>query len=362
MKKKKYVIAGAVSLAAAGITKISRLINHGSKYNLNYLNTVKKVTDKIITFEKEEDGFYAIKNPEDKTLKILQLSDLHIGGGYLSRHEDRLVFKTIHELAQKHKPDLIVLTGDLVCSKPSISMSRNNKNSLVQIVMLLERIGIPYAVTFGNKDSEVYATHSRNSLRKYLMKQNHCLMAWDGEDITGSSNYLIKIRDGKDNITGILYFLDTNSYIYSGLKRKKYDSIHDDQVKWYEAQVKRFKRADGKIVPSCMFIHMPLPEYSEAWKKYSDGSSQVKFLGGKVSETISCPKLNSKMFDTVKKLGSTKAIFCGHDHLNNFSFLYKGIRLVCGKSLDYILYGKNISGHRGGTVLYMTSDGQILTK
>lgn len=362
MKKNKYVIIGAVSLAAAGITKLSRLVNHGSKYNLKYLHTVKKVTDKIIRFEKEEDGFYTIKNPENKVLKILQLSDLHIGGGYLSRHEDRLVFKTIDELAQKHKPDLIVLTGDLVCSKPSISLSRNNKNSLVQLVMLLERIGIPYAVTFGNKDSEIYATHSRNSLRKYLMKQNHCLMAWDGEDITGSSNYLIKVRDGDNNITSVIYFMDTNSYIYSGFKRKKYDSIHDDQVKWYEAQVQRLKGKDGQVVPSCMFIHMPLPEYSKAWSEYLDGRSHVKFLGGKISEDISCPKLESKMFESIRKLGSTKAIFCGHDHLNNYSLLYKGIRLICGKSLDYMLYGKNISGHRGGTLIYVTSDGKILTK
>lgn len=362
MKKKKYLIAGAVSLAAAGITKLSSLINHGSNYNLKYLHTVKKVTDKTIKSEKEEDGFYAIKNTEGRAIKILQLSDLHVGGGYLSRHEDRMVFKTINQLAEKHKPDLIVLTGDLVCSKPSISMSRNNKNSLVQIVMLLERMGIPYAVTFGNKDSEIYATHSRNRLRKYLMKQNHCLMAWDGEDITGSSNYLIKIRDREGNITGVLYFLDTNSYIYSGLRRKKYDSIHDDQVKWYEAQVKRLKGRDGKIVPSCVFMHMPLPEYSKAWKEYSGGSRSTRLISGKVSESISCPELKSKMFDSIKRLGSTKVVFCGHDHLNNFTLLYRGIRLVCCKSLDYILYGKNVSGHRGGTLLHIMPDGKIYTK
>ena len=36
----------------------------------------------------------------------------------------------------------------------------------------MEKMGIPYAVTFGEKDSTTYATHSREKLRKYLMKQN----------------------------------------------------------------------------------------------------------------------------------------------------------------------------------------------
>lgn len=362
MKKKRYVILTLLSLAAAGITKLARLINHGSSYNLNYLHTVDTVTDKTIRFVKEDDGFFAIKNPSGKPIRILQLSDLHIGGGYLSRHEDRQVFKTIYEMVKKSRPDLIVLTGDLACSKINISLSRNNKNSIVQLVMLLEKIGIPYAVTFGNKDSEWYATHSRDKLRKYLMKQSHCLMAWDGEEITGSSNYLIKIRDGKDNLTSVLYFMDTNSYIYSGFGRKKYDSVHDDQTEWYERQVQRLKGADGNIVPSCMFMHMPLPEYNEAWKDYMSGRNTVEFVRGKVCESISCPKLKSKMFDSAVRLGSTKAICCGHDHLNNFTMIYKGIKLVCGKSLDYILYGKNISGHRGGTMVYITSDGQIYTK
>jgi hypothetical protein len=58
------------------------------------------------------------------------------------------------------------------------------------------------------------------------------------------------------------------------------------------------------------------------------------------------------------ELGSTKAIFCGHDHLNDFSVTYKGIRLTYGKSIDYLAYYniKNSHWQRGGTVIEIAPD------
>ena len=35
-------------------------------------------------------------------------------------------------------------------------------------------------------------------------------------------------------------------------------------------------------------------------------------------------------------LGSTTGVFCGHDHYNNMSLEYKGIRLTYGMSIDYL--------------------------
>ena len=360
MKKKKLLIATGMFATGTVLTKLARLVNHGSKYNLNYLRTVSSINKDNLKFEKDEDGFYSIINESGKDLKILQFADIHIGGGFLSRHEDRLAMKTIEEITRKTKPDLIVLNGDLVCSRPQVSFSRNNMNSIVQLTMMMERMGIPYAVTFGNKDSTTYSTHSRDALRKYLMKQNNCLMAWDGDYISGSSNYLIKVRNSKREITNVLYFLDSNSYVRHG--RKSLDFVHADQVKWYEKQVLRIMNSEGRNVPSVLFTHIPMEEFSKAWKLYVSGDASVKYLYGKVNETISKPSVSSTLFDKLRRLGSTKAVICAHDHLNNFSVIYKGIRLTCGKSMDYILYGKNVSGHRGGTLIYFSPDGNVITK
>ncbi len=42
-----------------------------------------------------------------------------------------------------------------------------------------------------------------------------------------------------------------------------------------------------------------------------------------------CPgHINYGMFDVFKKTDSTKYVFAAHDHLNNFSVDYEGIRLT----------------------------------
>ena len=53
------------------------------------------------------------------------------------------------------------------------------------------------------------------------------------------------------------------------------------------------------------------------------------------------------------ELNSTKAIFCGHDHLNDFGITYKGIRLNYGKSIDYVAYTgiDKSTWQRGGTII-----------
>ena len=66
----------------------------------------------------------------------------------------------------------------------------------------------------------------------------------------------------------------------------------------------------------------------------------------------------------MKSLGSTKAIFCGHDHLNDFSVLYEGVRYTYSKSIDYTAYlfqgiAKK-SEQRGGTELLLKGSNSSL--
>lgn len=53
------------------------------------------------------------------------------------------------------------------------------------------------------------------------------------------------------------------------------------------------------------------------------------------------------------------ALFCGHDHFNNFSVNYKGIDLTYSYSVDYLAYsGINKKGsQRGCTVIITEPDG-----
>ena len=61
------------------------------------------------------------------------------------------------------------------------------------------------------------------------------------------------------------------------------------------------------------------------------------------------------------ELGSTDTVFCGHDHLNNFSVNYKGIDLTYSYSVDYLAYVgiSKLGSQRGCTMLTVAEDGGI---
>lgn len=68
-------------------------------------------------------------------------------------------------------------------------------------------------------------------------------------------------------------------------------------------------------------------------------------------EPICSPYYNSGMFEKIVELNSTKNVICGHEHKNNFSVLYRGVRLTyatkTGDGHDWVEDGSVC----GGTVL-----------
>ena len=59
------------------------------------------------------------------------------------------------------------------------------------------------------------------------------------------------------------------------------------------------------------------------------------------------------------ELGSTDTVFCGHDHLNNFSLNYKGINLCYSYSIDSLAYSgiSKLGSQRGCTVINVDENG-----
>ena len=109
---------------------------------------------------------------------------------------------------------------------------------------------------------------------------------------------------------------------------------------WYEGEVKRLSEEEGHTVSSMVFFHIPLQEYRTAYELYEAGSSEVTYFFGENNEKtagkVCCSEYPSRLFDTMEALGSTRAVFCGHDHYNNMSLEYRGIRLTYGMSIDYL--------------------------
>ncbi len=71
------------------------------------------------------------------------------------------------------------------------------------------------------------------------------------------------------------------------------------------------------------------------------------------------PAVDDEMFETMVALGSTKGCFVGHDHMNNYSVNYQGIRLTYGLSCDHNIY---LVPFRGGTLINIKNDGTFTTQ
>ena len=136
-------------------------------------------------------------------------------------------------------------------------------------------------------------------------------------------------------------------------------------MEWYARNVLRLSRQESRQIPSMIFTHIPLQEYRTANELFVSGSDEVTYYYGILGETmidkICCSKYESRLFDTAVELGSTKAIFCGHDHYNNQSLEYRGIRLTYGYSIDYLaMPGIDAdTEQRGATLITIERDGSF---
>lgn len=356
-----WIFAGIGIAVKIGYSVVSSIRN-GSRFLDSYVNKVEEIgtTSKMVL---EEDGYYSIVKTENKPFKVLQLTDIHLGGGYLSRHEDMQALGIVWRLIKSTKPDMIVITGDLAYPKAHVTLSRNNLNSYRIITDMLEKIGIPYAITFGNHDTTEKSTHTRRELRDFLLSKEHSLLVntEDNENLTGFSNYYVKLKNSDNKLNSVIVMLDSNEYIKSN-KKRTYDYIHDDQVRWYEKITKKINKKEGRKVPSYLYFHIPIKEYKEAWKSSVDAKDSSRYFYGCKDENISPSKFKSKLFSKVLELDSTKGLFCGHDHLNDFSVEYKGVRFTYGQAIDCLLYAKNLSEHKGATILKIDKYGNFSIK
>ena len=128
MTKNKKAIGVGIAAFVTGLNKLSNILYSGSDFLNPYIEKVDKIESNN-RIEMDDDGYYSVIKGDDTPFKVMQITDLHIGGGYLSRHEDLKALSMVKSAINRVKPDIVVITGDLACSKAHLSFSRNNLNS-----------------------------------------------------------------------------------------------------------------------------------------------------------------------------------------------------------------------------------------
>ena len=312
-------------------------------YTQPYINSVPFVGHDAYEIDyNEENGVYTLTT-SGADFTILHLTDIHLGGSLFSRKKDLLALKACYALLRYARPNFVIVTGDLCFPMGVMSMSFNNSAPVHQFAAFMRNVGIPWAFTYGNHDTESLASMKKEDLEEVykalsFKTSGNLLYPYVQPRITGRNNQLIEVRNPDGKLNTALFLIDSNAYTGEGFNT--YDYIHDDQVDWYEAEVRRLQREEGGQISSLAFFHIPLQQYKTAYELYLAGSDEVTYHFGSNQTVLyhmfSLSAYDSAIFDKMVELGSTTGTFCGHDHYNNASITYKGVRLTYGMSIDYL--------------------------
>lgn len=380
-KKRALIITGSIlGVFALFVITIVMITIIGDKANIKRAESYDPVViENQLVPEKDENGYWTFTT--DRDLKIMQLTDIHLGGGWLSLKKDSQAINAVATMIQAEKPDLVIITGDMAFPVFFKAATFNNKLPAKEIAALMEHLGVYWTVAFGNHDTEAYSYYSREQISDFYGNSGfkYCLFQKGPDDVDGYGNQVINVKNSKGILTQSLYIFDSHSYTdgdFLGMMWK-YDNIHENQVQWYRDNVnlmnkqnnerlKELGLPENSDVKSLAFFHIPLTEQRDAWYEYmANGfkdTENVKYVYGKAGEgkkIIYCGMGEDDLFETIRELGSTKGLFFGHDHDNNFSIYYKGIRMTYGYSIDYLAYsGINKRGsQRGCTIITVSPDG-----
>lgn len=314
-------------------------------------------------FKQTDDETFTLGIPKDRDFRILQLTDLHLGFGPLSKGTDSLALEAVRKIVEKSKPHLIVLTGDSIFPFLPRAGTLNNRKQAQKLMEFLDCFEIPYTLVFGNHDCELFSTCGKEELAGLYKQGRYCIFTEGRKNLTGVGNFLIELVDDSGKVLLPLVMLDSNMYGEGGWFFSGFDRIHDDQADWCMERLNTLKQ-EYPDIKAMAFFHMPLREFKEAYEKMKLGDRNVIYRHGSIAEKdeyFGISKFKSTFFDKAAENGVIKWIFCGHDHMNTLSLVYRGIQMTYGMSIDYLGYKGIRSSHiqRGGTLITRGADGSV---
>ena len=299
---------------------------------------------------------FKLYKKENKQFKILQFTDVQIIDPKQKCCPDRLrpdeditfsdvnknAFNVIREIINKENPDWIIFTGDNVYGQFD-----KNGSAFKSFVDFIESFKIKWSYINGNHDGEKIITFNGKEYdcgqgfeaqNKYVKHHTKYCMYKSGNKKMGYGNYAIKLIE---NNKPIWSFIMMDSHGTQGYENP---GINEYQLRWYERTLNRIDK-QNKNANNLLFFHIPNFEFRLAAKQYY-GNEIFKIRGvnkrGDFGESneIDCCFPSEIFFNKVKELEKTKGIFVGHDHLNNSSIEYEGVRLTYGLKTGYYDYHK----------------------
>ena len=316
---------------------------------------------------------FTLKKEKGKDFKILNLTDIqiHFADWPETRPQYKVLDLTLRELINRTTPDLITISGD-------ISGGEGMQESYKNFADYIDKFGIPWAFVWGNHDVEDGIEIVEEIGDLYLTYKN-CIFE-KGDKELGNGNYVIEIEEDGKTVEALI-MMDTHAddikYLLDGdcnlVRNFSYASLTDKQLKWYENEVNRLNKKGA--TESILFIHIPFYAYREAFLEVTEDDKRINgavsiedsYQGvgwkdeykdrcfGVKREAIGSPNYDDGVFNVISKLNHTKNVIAGHEHINNFSIPYKGIRLSYALKTGVCAYADR--DLNGGTLITIDENG-----
>ena len=306
-----------------------------------------------------QDNLYT-KHPlrfsADGRFRILMVSDIHGGIGFAAEK----TLTALRALVDESEPDLVIFGGDTAGPGVIHVETADDLRSVLDVLSSpMEEKKIPWAHVYGNHDDNFGL--SNEDAQTVYESYPYCVSKRGPEEISGTGNYVLPVWDstgekilynvfGLDSHSGMREFSDkfdlpsdTRFFSPSSLAQSGYDTVHFDQIMWYWQTSVQLEKFAGRKIPALMIMHIPLPEHALV-TMHRDACG----FEGTQLEDVACAPLNSGLFSACLQRGDVKGIFCGHDHVNDFTGTYCGIKLGYDAFLSYHACHRNEL--RGGRI------------
>lgn len=387
--------------ALVGVYLLLFAVNWGFSLALRgYIRSFEPVAydAQLVPVYDESLGHYAIQT--DRELKIMMLSDLHIGGGCWSFKKDKKTVYEVISMLQQERPDLVILGGDNTFAVPGPLYNGggtlDNAMAARDVLAIFEHEGVYFTTVFGNHDTEAFGYVGRVKLGDIYASEKypHCVFRSEFSDREASrpsvTNQVLAVKNADGKLTKLILLMDTNDYIDGSISATinwRYDTIHPVQVDWARQEVLALSKAaglpDGEALKTLCFFHIPIGEYEAAYRElasadfrasgeseYIDGVWDEKIdddMGGRIwyggcHRTDESPESIDGFFEAMGPDGidALEACFCGHDHVNNAVVRYRGVLLGYNYSIDNLAYTDIClyGAQRGCTVFTLKNGGE----
>ena len=306
-----------------------------------------------------------IKKEKGKDFKILNITDTHLVTVDWENPVVRDTFvATVDELVNAIKPDLITMSGDIAFAEWTESYKYFGD--------LMDKYNVPWTVCWGNHDHQAGQEQLCIYEKQFLEYSN---FFYEPTRDCGVGSNVIAIDNGEKVVHGLVMidcFMPPSPSVPDDDPEKGKKILSPGLIEWYKKQINTLSEMGCN--ESTLITHVPLYEYKLAVdaalkseydchdisyedsfdeKYWNDG---YKDSFGVMHESVCYSDASVGLFDSMIELGSTKNVIVGHDHINNFSINYQGIRLTYGMASSGVGLKKTV----GGTLLTVDDEGKVI--